>query len=183
MRTATQNTHPMLATIGHPDAKGSAPGRDQVTNNRRGWLRFAGHYLEMVVAMLVGMFILGGALRAVLAAADVAYSMDRYPELVTLEMGLTMAVAMLGWMRFRGHGWAATLEMSGAMLVPAIAAVPLIALGVLDAGTAMTMEHVAMFSLMLAVMLRRREEYSAHTHGHTSRSNEGVAVRAALDTQ
>jgi hypothetical protein len=54
--------------------------------------------------------------------------MDRYPELVTLEMGLTMAVAMLGWTRFRGHGWAATLEMSGAMLVPAIAAVPLIAL-------------------------------------------------------
>jgi hypothetical protein len=94
-----------------------------------------------------------------------------------------MAVAMLGWMRFRGHGWAATLEMSGAMLVPAIAAVPLIALGVLDGGTAMTAEHVAMFSLMLAVMLRRREEYSAHAHRHTSRSSEGVEVRAALDSQ
>lgn len=164
MRTATQNNDRLHATIEHPDGNGSAPGRDQVTNDRRGWLRFAGHYLEMVVAMLVGMFILGAALRAVLAAADVAYSMDRYPELVTLEMGLTMAVAMLGWMRFRGHGWAATLEMSGAMLVPAIAAVPLIALGTLDAGTAMTVEHVAMFSLMLAVMLRRRGEYSAHSH-------------------
>ena len=53
---------------------------------------------------------------------------------------------------------------SGAMLVPAIAAVPLTTLGVLDAGTAMTVEHVAMFSLMLVVMLRRREEYSAHAH-------------------
>jgi hypothetical protein len=75
----------MLATIEHPNGNGSDPGRDQVTNDRRAWLRFAGHYLEMVAAMLVGMFILGGALRAVLAAADVAYSMDRYPELVTLE--------------------------------------------------------------------------------------------------
>jgi len=57
----------------------------------------------------------------------------------------------------------AALE-TAAMLVPAIAAVPLTTLGVLDAGTAMTVEHVAMFSLMLVVMLRRREEYSAHAH-------------------
>ena len=98
-------------------------------------------------------------------------------------MGLTMAAAMLGWMRFRGHGWAATLEMSGAMLIPAIAAVPLIALDVLDAGTGMTVEHVAMFSLMLVVMLRRREDYSAHAHRHTSRGNAGVDVPAALDPQ
>jgi hypothetical protein len=54
MRTATQNTHPMLATIEHPNGNGSDPGRDQVTNDRRAWLRFAGHYLEMVAAMLVG---------------------------------------------------------------------------------------------------------------------------------
>jgi hypothetical protein len=47
----------------------------------------------------------------------------------------------------------------------------------------MTVEHVAMFSLMLVVMLRRREEYSAHALRHTSRSSEGVEVRAALDTQ
>lgn len=183
MRPAEQSNQHKHAPVAHPDGHEGAAGRDQLTSDRRGWLRFAGHYLEMVVAMLVGMFILGGALRAVLAVADVAYSMDRYPEVVTLEMGLTMAVAMLGWMRFRGHGWAPTLEMSGAMLAPAIAAAPLIALEVLDAGTGMMVEHVAMFTLMLAVMLRRREEYTAHTHRHPSRGSDAVRMQAVLEHQ
>lgn len=170
MRTAQSAHHEPLATIEQPDrdATERASRHHQPTTNRRQWLRFAGHYLEMVVAMLVGMFILGGALRAVLALAGVDYSMDLYPGLVTLEMGVTMAAAMLAWMRFRGHSWAPTLEMAGAMLAPAVAAVPLIALSVLDAGTAMTVEHVAMFTLMLVVMLRRREEYVAHTHGRAA---------------
>ncbi|HET6529011.1 MAG TPA: hypothetical protein VFH03_00135 [Actinoplanes sp.] len=76
-------------------------------------------------------------------------------------MGVTMAVGMMAWMRFRRQGWATTLEMSGAMLAPAIAVVPLVALGVLTAGAAMALEHVVMFPLMLAVMLRRRADYLA----------------------
>lgn len=136
-----------------------AAGHEQPTGRRRRWLRFAGHYLEMVVAMFAGMIVLGGALRAVLAAAGVAYSLGRYPELVVLEMGLTMAVGMGAWMRYRRHGWASTLEMSGAMLAPAVAVVPLVWLDVLGAGAAITLEHVAIFPLMLAVMLRRRGEY------------------------
>ena len=75
-----------------------------------------------------------------------------------------MAVGMMAWMRFRRQGWATTLEMSGAMLAPAIAVVPLVALGVLTAGAAMALEHVVMFPLMLAVMLRRRADYLAHRH-------------------
>jgi hypothetical protein len=119
----------------------------------------------MVVAMFAGMLVLGGALRGVLAAAGVAYSLGRYPELVALEMGVTIAVGMGAWMRYRRHGWASTLEMSGAMLVPAVAVVPLVWLDVLDGGTAVILERVAMFPLMLAVMLRRRDEYLTHHHG------------------
>ncbi|RIQ13600.1 hypothetical protein [Jiangella rhizosphaerae] len=130
----------------------------------RRWARFAGHYVEMVVAMLAGMFVLGGALRAALAAGGVDYSMDRYPEIVLVEMGLTMTVAMAAWMRVRRHGWPATLEMSAAMLMPAFVATALVVLDVTSAGTAMTVEHVAMFPLMLAVMLRRRDEYLTHRH-------------------
>ena len=130
------------------------------TGGRRGWGRFALHYLEMVVAMVAGMAVLGGALRVVLAAAGVEYSMARFPELMILEMGLTMALGMTAWMRYRGHGWPSTLEMSAAMLVPAVAVVPPVWLGVLDGGAAMALEHVAMFPLMLAVMLRRRAEYA-----------------------
>jgi putative intracellular protease/amidase len=139
-----------------------APAVDH--DQRRSRLRFAGHYLEMVVAMFAGMLVLGGALRALLAVAGVEYSMQLYPELVTLEMGMTMALGMGAWMRLRGHGWAATLEMSAAMLVPALAVIGLMWLGVLSSGAAMAVEHVAMFPLMLAVMLRRREEYLRHAH-------------------
>lgn len=114
--------------------------------------------------MFVGMLVLGGALRAVLAIAGVDYSMDRFPEVTILEMGLTMAVGMGAWIRFRRHRWASTLEMSGAMLLPAVVVVPLVALDVMDAGAAMLVEHVAMFPLMLAVMLRRRDDYLAHGH-------------------
>ena len=128
---------------------------------RTGWGRFVRHYLEMVVAMLAGMVVLGGALRLVLAAAGVEYSMVRFPELTIIEMAVTMIVGMAGWMRFRGHAWAGTLEMSGAMVVPAVAVLVPVWLGALDAGTAMAVEHVAMFVLMLLVMLRRRDEYAA----------------------
>jgi hypothetical protein len=138
----------------------TAPERQ--TGGRRRWGRFVVHYLEMAAAMLVGMVVLGGALRVVLAIADVPYSMDRYPELTTVEMGLTMAVAMAAWMRIRRHGWVSTLEMSLAMLVPAVAVVPLLWLDVLGHGAAMTVEHTAMFVLMAVVMLRRRAEYTGH---------------------
>jgi flagellar biosynthetic protein FliP len=131
----------------------------------RGWGRFALHYLEMVVAMFVGMFVLGGALRAVLALADIDYSMARFPELMLVEMGCTMAIGMGVWMRVRGHGWASTLEMSLAMLLPGLAVVPFVWQDVMSGGTAMTIEHVVMFPLMLAVMLRRRDEYLGHHHG------------------
>jgi hypothetical protein len=123
----------------------------------------------MVVAMVAGMAVLGGALRGVLALADVPYSMDRYPALTSVEMGLTKPVGMAVWMRVRRHGWTSMLEMSLAMLVPAVAVVPLMWLDVLDHMTAMTVEHVAMLLLMLAVMVRRREEYLAHQHSGSGR--------------
>ncbi len=147
---------------------------EQDVGHRPGWGRFVRHYLEMVVAMLVGMVVLGGALRAVLAAAGVEYSMQRYPELTIVEMALTMILGMTAWMRFRGHGWAGTLEMSVAMLVPAVAVLVPVWLGVLAAGPAMVVEHVAMFVLMLAVMLRRRDEYMAgHDHRPARRRPRG----------
>jgi flagellar biosynthetic protein FliP len=118
----------------------------------------------MVVAMFAGMLVLGGLLRVALGMAGVDYSMERAPVLTLVEMGCTMAIGMAVWMRVRGHGWAGTAEMSLAMLVPAVAAAALVAPDVVDAGAAMTAEHVAMFPLMLLVMLRRRDEYVGHRH-------------------
>jgi hypothetical protein len=68
-----------------------------------------------------------------------------------------------------GHGWRRSvrhdLEMAGAMLAPALALLPLLWVGVLSGPALLALEHLAMLPLMLLVMLRRRAEHGAPTHG------------------
>jgi hypothetical protein len=80
-------------------------------------------------------------------------------------MAVTMSVGMVAWMRHRGHGWASTLEMAGAMFTPAVALVPLLWLGVIAGDTLLLLEHLAMFPLMYLVMRRRRAEYGGASGG------------------
>jgi hypothetical protein len=131
----------------------------RVRDQRRSWLRFLRHYLEMMAAMLVGMLLLGGAVRAILAVAAVDYSVDRHPEIVILEMAVSMSAGMVVWMRHRGHGWASTLEMAGATFAPAPVLYPLLWIGALGTGDLLEASHVLMLTLMLVVMLRRRHEH------------------------
>lgn len=139
--------------VGHEAHRHGAPGKR----------RFLVHYVEMVVAMLAGMFVLGGAVRGALALGGVEYGMATHPELTVLEMALEMSIGMVAWMRVRGHGWAGVLEMAAVMIAPAVVLVPFMRLGVLGADTAMLLEHVAMFPLMLLAMLRRRGEYGGQS--------------------
>jgi hypothetical protein len=145
-----------------PVRTGNGPGTHR--GDTRGRWRFLRHYLEMVAAMLVGMAVLGAAVRGVLALAGLEFP-ARYPELAALEMAFDMSAGMVVWMRHRGHGWAATLEMVGAMFAPAITLFPLLWLGVISPGSLLLLEHVAMFPLMFLVMLRRRGEYGGSAHG------------------
>jgi hypothetical protein len=136
----------------------------RIPRTQIGRWRFLRHYLEMVAAMLVGMVALGAALRGVLALAGLELP-ARYPALAALEMAATMAAGMVAWMRHRGHRWASTLEMAGAMLAPAVALSPLLWLGVIAGDALLLLEHLAMFPLMFLVMLRRRAEYGGAAHG------------------
>jgi hypothetical protein len=126
--------------------------------------QFLRHYLEMVAAMLVGMVIVGAAVRGVLALAGLRFP-TRYPELAALEMAFDMSVGMVAWMRYRGHGWASTPEMAGAMVAPAVALFPLVWLGVIDGEALLVLEHLAMLPVMFLVMLRHRAEYGGPSHG------------------
>lgn len=137
--------------------------RARTAGRQRSW-RFLRHYLEMVAAMLVGMVVLGAALRGVLALAGLQFP-TRYPELAALEMAATMSAGMVAWMRHRGHGWASTLEMAGAMSAPAVALFPLLWLGAITGDALLLLEHLAMFPLMYLVMRRRRAEYGGSSHG------------------
>jgi hypothetical protein len=154
MKSAGGVQPPQIQAGGHPRHSAARSGRR----------RFLRHYLEMVAAMLVGMVALGGALRGVLTLAGLPYP-TRYPELAALEMAVTMSAGMVAWMRHRGHGWASTLEMTGAMLAPAVALMPPLWLGVLAGDSLLMVEHLVMLPLMFLVMLRRRAEYGGPSHG------------------
>ncbi|MEV4011429.1 hypothetical protein AB0J35_13080 [Nonomuraea angiospora] len=130
------------------------------TGTGRRWGRFALHYVEMIVAMFAGMFVLG----MLQSALGLSLSHERQPELAYLVMAVDMSIGMAAWMRIRGHGWASTLEMCAAMFVPVVPLFPLLWLGTIDAGTMMTAAHVAMLPLMLAAMLRRLDEYAGCAH-------------------
>ena len=125
---------------------------------------FIRHYIEMVVVMFAGMIVLGLPGEAALKAIGSGTSELRHdaPAIVFLGMMATMTIPMVAWMRLRDHSWRLCAEMSGAMVLPTIVAIVLLAAGAGDFHTLMGLEHVAMPLAMLAVMLPRREEYSQH---------------------
>jgi hypothetical protein len=131
-----------------------------VLSNTRHFVR---HYAEMVAAMLVGMVVLGLPAGAALGAFGMSMSElhEDAPALMLLLMAVTMTVPMVGWMRYRGHGWRASAEMSAAMFLPAFGVIALLGAGLMtDIGALMIVEHVAMFASMLVAMLLRPAEYT-----------------------
>jgi hypothetical protein len=132
-------------------------------------LHFSRHYVEMVIAMVLGMVVLGGAAAAALGAAGVdvgAWETDA-PELLLLGMAMTMTVPMVAWMRHRGHDWAPAWEMSAAMFIPSVGAIALLWAGAVeDAHALLMIQHIAMGPAMLVAMLLRLDEYTGHAPAH-----------------
>ena len=119
---------------------------------------FLRHYLEMLIAMFVGMGVLAGV------PAAAGFEVDAV-EPALLWMAFTMSVPMVAWMRYRGHGWAPAWEMTASMFIPSFAAIALLWMGVAEErGTLMAIQHVGMLPAMLVAMLLRRDEYSGHRH-------------------
>ncbi|HEX2074347.1 MAG TPA: hypothetical protein VHF92_11215 [Geodermatophilus sp.] len=111
------------------------------------------HYLEMVVAMLVGMAVLDPLWGLVWPGWS-----DRI-EIHVLVMATNMVIGMGAWMKFRGHSWIGIAEMSAAMYVPfAVLFVPYWA-GAISGQIVMTVGHVLMLPAMAAAMLWRPGEY------------------------
>jgi hypothetical protein len=129
---------------------------------------FVRHLGEMLLAMVVGMIVLGALDRGILAAASTSAShvRDAAPEVVAVVMAFNMSAGMAVWMRHRGHAWGRIAEMAGAMFIPALAAIALFWGGVIPGGAILTLEHVAMVPAMIAAMLVHRGEYSRPVHQH-----------------
>jgi hypothetical protein len=119
-------------------------------SNARKLVRFVAHYLEMVVAMIVGMV----ALAPLWPTEWVAR-----PDVHAMTMAIDMTIAMALWMRVRRHSWPRTAEMSATMFLPFVVLLVPYWLGGISAMTVMIAGHVIMLPLMLAVMLWRRADY------------------------
>lgn len=112
--------------------------------------RFVRHFLEMVVAMVVGMVVLG------MLWPD----LHGRTELHALVMATNMTIGMVAWMAYRRHGPLSIVEMSAAMYVPFVVLFPPFWAGWLSEGAVLTLGHLLMLPAMLLAMLRRPAEYT-----------------------
>ncbi len=120
-------------------------------------LRFAWHFLQMYIAMGIGMAVLGMGL-SVLGYRDTVRSS---PELYAVLMAVAMVLPMAAWMRYRmGHGWSRTTEMSAAMTVPTLVVVLICSVGLLPHELALAWSMPLMTVGMIADMLYRWHEYA-----------------------
>lgn len=126
---------------------------------------FTRHLLEMVVAMIAGMAVLGVAIGVLGEPPGYANPLVEYGL-----MGAFMSAPMVAWMRHRGHTWSDGLEMTVAMLVPMFALVLPVELGVavpgLSEGSLMVLSHVGMIGGMVVLMIYRWDRYAHGAHGY-----------------
>ncbi|MFC7533064.1 hypothetical protein [Actinoplanes sp. GCM10030250] len=113
-------------------------------------LRFWGHYLEMVVAMFVGMFALAPLWNLAVPG------LEDHPDAHAMVMATNMAIGMALWMRIRRHSWVHIGEMCAAMYVPFVVLLVPYWLGWISGGALMTAGHILMFPAMLVPMVLRK---------------------------
>jgi hypothetical protein len=125
------------------------------TPRRRFWL----HFVEMVVAMVVGMFALVPVFDLITDSLGWSDLFAR-ADMAGLVMATSMTIGMAAWMRIRGCGWPAIAEMGAAMYLAFVVLFPLVWLGIISGMTMMIVGHVLMLPAMLGAMLLRKAEYS-----------------------
>jgi hypothetical protein len=124
---------------------------------------FARHALEMTVAMLLGMVVLGMAFRGIhLALFGTGFddAWHNHTELAVFAMTFNMTLPMTLWMHHRGHSWERGAEMAAAMFGLAVALLVLFWLGVISDDVVLPLEMALMVPVMVLAMLYRVDEYS-----------------------
>ena len=137
------------------------------TTKRRATLRFIRHYVEMVIAMVVGMLVFPPVWET-LAGLLGAEALFARVDVDAFVMATNMTVGMGIWMRVRGHGWSPVAEMGAAMYAPfALLLVPYW-FGWLPGDVVTMGGHVLMLPAMLIAMLLRLGEYTGQHHHHAA---------------
>ena len=134
---------------------------------------FVRHFFEMLVAMVIGMVVLGALVSAVFALFGHG-NLFHYAALRALLMATYMTIGMAIWMRYRGHAWARVEEMGAAMFAPFIVLLVPFWAGLISGGVLLVGGHLLMLPCMVGAMLYRREDYS-RDHGHHASVPAGTA--------
>jgi hypothetical protein len=139
------------------------------------WGRFVRHFLEMVIAMTVGMAALWPVCDVVFGWLGWSGALDR-ADIAALVLATSMSIGMVVWMRYRRHSWISIWEMCAAMYVPFVALFVPYWLDAFDGDVVIIVGHVLMLPCMVAVMLRRRAEYSQDHRVHRSTDEQGKVL-------
>jgi hypothetical protein len=117
------------------------------------------HFLEMLAAMVVGMFATGATFLSIVGLKTWEQVTVQYPTQALLAMAAGMSIPMVAWMRYRGMGWRNAAEMAAAMVLPVLPFLCLVWFHVgkgAQCGAYCALTVVA----MLALMGYRRSRYS-----------------------
>jgi len=115
------------------------------------------HLVEMTLAMMVGM-VASAAVFLATVGVTVDEALRRHAVLFVLAQAFGMTVAMVVWMRHRGHGRRSCSEMAAAMVVPALVLIALRTLDVIS-GPICGVYCMTTLAAMILVMLARPGEY------------------------
>ena len=143
------------------------PGALAAVEEGRGTRAFFRHALEMTVAMMVGMVVLGMTFRAIHVAVfgtgfDKAW--HDHTELAVFAMTFNMTLPMVLWMRHRQHSWQLCGEMAAAMFGLAFALLVFFWVDAISAHVVLPLEMALMIPAMIAVMLAHPADYLRPGH-------------------
>jgi hypothetical protein len=131
---------------------------------------FVRHFLEMCVAMCVGLAVLDTVYVWLAAQVGITNPYLRFPELSAAVLAFNMTAPMVAWMRFRGMAWNLIAEMSWAMIAEAVLIVLVYWLGLLrneavgPTSTLWLWQHGLMMPVMLVPMFLRLDHYTGGMH-------------------
>jgi flagellar biosynthetic protein FliP len=135
---------------------GTAAGAERARSPRRAFLLHLG---EMLLAMALGMVVLGGAVEGVLRLAGSSLT-DAPASIQAAVMAFDMTAPMVWWMQRRGHPARHSVEMAASMVVPSAFAIALHWLDLVSADAVLVIQHELMIPAMVAAMLWRHDHYS-----------------------
>jgi len=136
----------------------------------RVFLRKAGHflwhYLQMCMACCVGGVTLGVAFFGGAALIGYPDLIVQAPVFSTLALAVILTVPMVGWMRFRHHGWRLSLEMGSATMGLGFVLVAFGAVGLVPIGAMFEWVTSLTCPVMLIPMLLRLNLYTGGMDHH-----------------